>query len=68
LPSGFGLIGMTMSVVKAAKRRVTSEPNYSSAPMPATLYRPIAQQALKLTGAEITLVAVLFSESGDQFP
>jgi two-component system sensor histidine kinase DevS len=49
---------MIMPVVKAAKRRVTSEPNYSSAPMPATLYRPIAQQALKLTGAEIALVAV----------
>ncbi len=26
--------------------------------MPATIYRPIAQQALKLTGAEITVVAV----------
>jgi signal transduction histidine kinase len=49
---------MTMSAVKAAERRVTSEPNYSPAPMPATEYRPIAQQALKLTGAEITLVAV----------
>ena len=47
-----------MSAVKAAKRRVTSEPNYSRAPMPATVYRPIAQQALKLTGAEVTLVAV----------
>jgi signal transduction histidine kinase len=34
------------------------EPSYSPAPMPATVYRPIAQQALKLTGAEITLVAV----------
>ena len=53
-----GVIGMTMSGVKAAKRRVTSEPNYSPASMPATVYRPIAQQALKLTGAEITLVAV----------
>ncbi len=49
---------MTVSAVKAAKRRVTSEPNYSATPMPATVYRPIAQQALKLTGAEITLVAV----------
>ena len=37
---------------------MTSEPNYSPAPMPATVYRPVAQQALKLTGAEITLVAV----------
>lgn len=49
---------MTMSGVKATTRRVTSEPNYAPAPMPATVYRPIAQQALKLTGAEITLVAV----------
>ena len=49
---------MTMSAVNAAKRRVTSEPNYAPAPMPATVFRPIAQQALKLTGAEITLVAV----------
>jgi two-component system sensor histidine kinase DevS len=47
-----------MSAVKAAKRIVTSEPNYSPAPMPATVYRPVAQQALRLTGAEITLVAV----------
>ncbi|CQD19284.1 histidine kinase [Mycobacterium europaeum] len=47
-----------MSAVKAAKRSVTSEPNYSPVPMPATVYRPIAQQALDLTGAEITLVAV----------
>ena len=52
------VIGMTMSAVEAVKRRVKSEPNYSQAPMPATVYRPIAQQALKLTGAEITLVAV----------
>ena len=37
---------------------MTSEPNYFPAPMPATDYRPIAQQALKLTGAEVTLVAV----------
>ena len=37
---------------------MTSEPNYSSASIPATVYRPIAQQALKLTGAEITLVAI----------
>ncbi len=49
---------MTVSAVKAEKRSATSEPNYSPAPMPATVYRPIAQQALKLTGAEITLVAV----------
>ncbi len=47
-----------MSAVKAAKRSVTSEPNYPPVPMPATVYRPIAQQALKLTGAEIALVAV----------
>jgi signal transduction histidine kinase len=52
------VIGMTMSAVKVATPRVTSEPNYSPAPMPATVYRPIAQQARKLTGAEITLVAV----------
>ncbi len=37
---------------------MTSEPNDSPAPMPATVYRPIAQQALRLTGAELTLVAV----------
>ena len=49
---------MTISAVKAADRSVRSEPNYSRAPMPATVYRPIAQQALKLTGAEVTLVAV----------
>ncbi|BBY38925.1 hypothetical protein MMAN_30590 [Mycobacterium mantenii] len=47
-----------MSAVEAAKRCVTSQPDYSAAPMPATVYRPIAQQALRLTGAEITLVAV----------
>ncbi len=47
-----------MAAVKAVKRRVTSGPTYSSAPMPATVYRPIARQALKLTRAEITLVAV----------
>ncbi len=47
-----------MSAVKPAERRVTSEPNDSAAPMPATVYRPIAQQALRLTGAELTLVAV----------
>jgi hypothetical protein len=28
------VIGMTISAIKAAKRRVTSEPNYSPAPMP----------------------------------
>ena len=39
-------------------RTLEPEPNYSPAPMPATVYRRIAQQALKLTGAEITLVAV----------
>jgi signal transduction histidine kinase len=49
---------MIMSAVKAAERRATSEPNYFPAPMPATAYRPIAKQALKLTGAEITLVAI----------
>ncbi len=49
---------MTMSAVKVPAPRVTSEPNYSPAPMPATVYRSVAQQALKLTGAEITLVAV----------
>ncbi len=49
---------MTKSAVEVAKRRVISEPNYSAAPMPATVYRPIVQQALKLTGAEITLFAV----------
>ncbi len=47
-----------MSAVKEAQRRATSEPTYFPAPMPATGYRPIAQQALKLTGAEIALVAV----------
>ncbi len=51
-----------MSAVEAVKRCVTSEPNYSSAPMPATVYRPIAQQALQLTGAEITLVAVAINQ------
>jgi signal transduction histidine kinase len=62
---------MTVSAVNAAKRRATSEPNYSPAPMPATVYRHIAPQALKLTGAEITLVAVainhrqLTSEAAD---
>ena len=49
---------MTMSAVKEAKPRVTLELNNSRVPRSATLYRPIAQQALKLTGAEITLVAV----------
>lgn len=50
-----------MSAVEAAPRCVTSEPNYSAAPKPATVYRPIAQQALRLTGAEITLVAVVMN-------
>ncbi len=54
---------MTMSAVNTAKRRVTSEPNDSPAPMPATVYRPIAQQALKLTGAEITLVAIAITHN-----
>ncbi len=45
-----------MSVAKAMKQRVTTAPNYS--PMPVTVYRPITRQALKLTGAEITLVAI----------
>ena len=49
---------MTISAVEAEKRSATSEPNYYPAPMPVTVYRHIAQQALKLTGAEITLVAV----------
>ena len=39
-------------------RTLEPEPNYSPAPMPATVYRRIAQQALQLTAAEITLVAV----------
>ncbi len=52
------VIEMTMPAVKAAEPHVTSEPNYSPVPMPATVYRRIAQQALKLTGAEMTLVAV----------
>ena len=47
-----------MSAVEAVKRRVTTEPNDPPVPIPATVYRPIAQQALKLTGAEITLVAI----------
>lgn len=47
-----------MSAVRPAERRVTSEPNDSPAPMPATAYRPIARQALRLTGAELALVAV----------
>lgn len=49
---------MTISAVEAEKRCATSEPTYSSVPMPATVYRPIAEQVLKLTGAEITLVAI----------
>ncbi len=47
-----------MSAATAAKPPVTSEPNYYRAPMPATVYRPIAQRAMKLTGAEVTLVAM----------
>lgn len=47
-----------MSAVKPAERPVTSEPNNSPAPMPAAAYRPIARQALRLTGAELALVAV----------
>ena len=39
-------------------RTLEPEPNYSPAPMPAKVYRRIAQQALQLTAAEITLVAV----------
>ena len=49
---------MTMSAVEVEKPSATSEPNYSPVPMPATVYRSIAQQVLKLTGAEMTLVAV----------
>jgi signal transduction histidine kinase len=56
------VIGMTASAVEAEKRSATSESNYSSAPIPATAYRHIAQQALKLTGAEITLVAVAINQ------
>lgn len=37
---------------------MTSEPNDSPAPAPATVHRPIADRALRLTGAELTLVAV----------
>ena len=52
------VIGVTKSPVRAANGSATTEPSYSPAPMPATVYRPIAQQVLKLTGAEIALVAV----------
>ncbi len=38
------------------------EPKHSPAPMPATVYRSIARQALKLTGAEMTLVAVAINQ------
>lgn len=44
-----------MSVVKAVKRREAAL-NYS--PIPPTVYRPIARQALKLTRADIALVAI----------
>lgn len=45
-----------MSVAEALKRREATALNYS--PIPSTVYRPIARQALKLTGAEIALVAI----------
>lgn len=47
-----------MSAIEAVKPRVPTERNYTPVAMPATVYRPIARQALKLTGAEITLVAI----------
>jgi len=53
---------MTLPAVDVAKPRVTSEPSYSPVPMPAAVYRPIAQQALKLTGAEVALVAVAIND------
>jgi two-component system sensor histidine kinase DevS len=45
-----------MSVVEAMKRREATALNYS--PLPPSVYRPIARQALKLTGAELALVAI----------
>ncbi len=49
---------MTISAVEAEKRSATSKPNYPPVPMLAPVYRSIAQQVLKLTGAEMTLVAI----------
>ncbi len=42
--------------------RVTSAQSYFPAAMPATAYRPIAQQALKLTGAQVALVATAIND------